>query len=48
MMPSKTDLKTIYGSILGGHLKGFAPKVRERGGWLRWVCVCVDRMTHQE
>lgn len=28
-MPSKTDLKTIYGSILAGHLKGFAPRVEE-------------------
>jgi len=29
MMPSKTDLKTIYGSILQGHLKGFPSKVEE-------------------
>ena len=29
MMPSKGDLKTIYGSILGGHLKGFPAKVED-------------------
>lgn len=29
MMPSKGDLKTIYGSILGGHLKGFPGRVEE-------------------
>lgn len=27
MIPSKSDLKTIYSSLLGGHLTGFAPKV---------------------
>jgi len=25
----RSDLKSIYGSILGGHLKGFGPKVEE-------------------
>ena len=29
MMPSRGDLKTIYGSILGGHLKGFPAKVED-------------------
>jgi dynein heavy chain, axonemal len=29
MMPSKSDLKTIYGSLLAGHLKGFNPKVED-------------------
>ena len=29
MMPSKGDLKTIYGSILGGHLRGFPTKVED-------------------
>jgi hypothetical protein len=27
MMPSKGDLKTIYASLLGGHLTGFPSKV---------------------
>lgn len=27
MMPSKGDLKTIYASLLGGHLTGFPAKV---------------------